>query len=167
MCWFSGIAPQTEWWVSNAFTTSQVSQPKNAELLFSMFAYSGYMVVPLGSFLASPFTQRCRTALTIMWHAERQAFLKAAILALVPVLFLNLAAPFTFLVLQLHADCSTKEALWVSEQKDETDRRSKHVRWLNGVIGDSWNQKRLREKYIKREKGNSKIFALHSVKKLN
>lgn len=52
--------------------------------------------------------------LTVVRHAQRQAFLEAAVLALVAVLLLDLADPLTLLVLQLHADCPAEEALWDS-----------------------------------------------------
>lgn len=51
-----------------------------------------------------------------MRHAQCQAFLEAAVLALVAILLLDLAAPLTLLIFQLHSDCPTEEALRDSAQ---------------------------------------------------
>ena len=49
-----------------------------------------------------------------MGHAHRQALLEAAVLALVSVLLLDLAVPFTLFILQLEANGSPEETLWVA-----------------------------------------------------
>lgn len=61
-----------------------------------------------------------------MRHAQGEAFLKAAVLALVSVLLLNFTAPLTPLVLQFHTDCSTKEALLESGQREKRNREMGH-----------------------------------------
>ena len=63
-------------------------------------------------------------SLTIVRHAERQALLEAAVLALVAVFLLNLAAPITLLILKLHADCPSEETLWDRGCKDLGDQGS-------------------------------------------
>lgn len=54
---------------------------------------------------------RAAVTLTVMRHAQREAFLEAAVLALVPVLLLNLAAPLALLIFQLHANRPAEETL--------------------------------------------------------
>ena len=49
--------------------------------------------------------------LTVMGHAQQQALLEAAVLALVPALLLNLTAALTALVLQLPTDGPAEKAL--------------------------------------------------------
>lgn len=62
-------------------------------------------------------------ALTVVRHAQGQALLEAAVLALVAVLFLDLAAPLALLVFQLHADRSAEEALRGGAQVREAARK--------------------------------------------
>lgn len=50
-------------------------------------------------------------ALTVVGHAHRQALLKATVLALVPVLLLDLTAAFTLVVLQFKANGPAEETL--------------------------------------------------------
>lgn len=49
--------------------------------------------------------------LTVVGHSHRQALLEAAVLALVAVLFLDLAATLALVVLQLQTDRPPKETL--------------------------------------------------------
>lgn len=72
-----------------------------------------------------------------MRHAQCQAFLEAAVLALVAVLLLDFADPLTFLVLQLHADCPTEEALRECGhvRKRKTTRKGERVRLLACPLG--------------------------------
>ena len=49
--------------------------------------------------------------LTVMGHAECEAFLEAAVLALVSALLLNLAGAVAAIVLQLHTNGASEEAL--------------------------------------------------------
>ena len=49
--------------------------------------------------------------LTVVGHAHRQALLEAAVLALVAVLFLDLAAALTLVILQLQTDGPPEKTL--------------------------------------------------------
>ena len=51
---------------------------------------------------------------TVMGHPNGKALVEATVLALIPVLFLDLAAPVTSVIHQLQPTGSPKEALWVS-----------------------------------------------------
>lgn len=58
--------------------------------------------------------------LTVVGHAHGQALLEAAVLALIAVLFLDLAATLTSVVLQLQTDGPPKETLQENGPKAET-----------------------------------------------
>lgn len=49
--------------------------------------------------------------LTVVGHAHSEALVETTVLALVPVLFLDLTVSHTLVVLQLQADSSPEEAL--------------------------------------------------------
>lgn len=49
--------------------------------------------------------------LTVMRHAQTQAFLEAAVLAFVPALFLDFTGTLTSLILQLHTNGASEKSL--------------------------------------------------------
>lgn len=74
--------------------------------------------------------------LTVMRHAQREAFLEAAVLALVSVLLLNLAAPLALLVLQLHADRPAEETLRAGGTEGDAEQGDKGAAALAPVVWD-------------------------------
>lgn len=75
--------------------------------------------------------------LTIVRHAQCQAFLEAAVLALVAVLLLDFADPLTFLIFQLHADRPAEEALRECRcvRKRKTTRKGERLRLQPCLLG--------------------------------
>lgn len=56
-------------------------------------------------------SQYVHKALTVVGHAHGEALVETAVLALVPVLFLDLTVALTFVIFQLQAYGSPEEAL--------------------------------------------------------
>lgn len=75
-----------------------------------------------------------------MRHAQGQALLEAAVLALVAVLLLDFADSLTFLIFQLHADRPTEEALRECGhvRKRKTTRKGERVRLVPCPLGCTW-----------------------------
>lgn len=65
--------------------------------------------------------------LTVMGHAQQQALLEAAVLALVPALLLDLTAALTALILQLHTDGPAEKALRESKRRVEEKKKKLSV----------------------------------------